>query len=168
MNDSAEYIRKEMERLSARREKDTHNAFVDRLREADRRGDDLWTLADSVFTPEELAGWSAEQRRLGLYLKLDFATFWLAVLFLNSGPSEYFEPNPNLEALQVVFIGLIFLTFFGFFVLFFLRRSNRQDFTREFLRRLGVRREDGEKDPFRDRDMIGFLHRLGTQKEEGS
>ena len=166
MNDSAEYIQKEMERLKIQREKDLHNDLVDRLRRD--TAEDNWKLADAAFTPKELAGWSAEQRRLGLYLKLDFATFWLAVLFLNSGPSEYFEPNPNLEALQVVFIGLIFLTFFGFFVLFFLRRSNRQDFTREFLRRLEVRREEGEKDPFRDRDMIGFLHRLGTQKEEGS
>ena len=166
MNDSAEYIQKEMERLKIQREKDLHNDLVDRLRRD--TAEDNWKLADAAFTPEELAETHARDRRLRLYLKLDFATFWLAVLFLNSGPSEYFEPNPNLEALQVVFIGLIFLTFFGFFVLFFLRRSNRQDFTREFLRRLGVRREDGEKDPFRDRDMIGFLHRLGTQNEEGS
>ena len=161
-----EYIQNEMERLRIQRNKDLHNAFVDRLREADRRGDDLWTLADSVFTPEELAGWSAEQRRLGLYLKLDFATFWLSILFLNSGSDEYFGTTPNRAALDVILIDLLIFTIFGFFVLFFLRRSNRQGFTREFLRRLGVRREEGEKDPVPDRDMIGFRRGSGTQQEK--
>ena len=144
MNDSVEYIRNEMEKLSARREKDTHNAFVDRLREADRRGDDLWTLADAAFTPEELAETHARDRRLRLYLKLDIATFVGSVIWNGLPASDNLETitGGGNQILPLLPVCLAILSFFGFFGFFFLLRSNGQEFAREFRHRLDTRKEE--------------------------
>lgn len=139
-----ELIREELERLRIRKEKDLQNGLADRLRR--ESAEENWDLAESVFTPEELADVSVRERRLGVWLTIDFATFWLSILFLNVHPSDTFEPfRPNTDILDLGLIGLIVVSFFGWWVLLFLRRTNRQDFTREFALRLEARMKAGRK-----------------------
>ena len=134
MNDGL--IQEELERLRIRKEKDLHNGLVDRLRR--EPAEENWELAESVFAPEELAEVSARERRLGFYLKLDFAAFWLSVFFMS-----FSTPTSDIGALGL--IGLLFVSFFGWWVLLFLRRAHRQDFTREFTLRLEARKKVGRK-----------------------
>ena len=138
MND--DMIREALERLRIRKEKDLHNGLVDRTRR--EPAEKNWDLAESVFTPEELAEASLPVRRLGFYLKLDFAAFWLSILFLTLLPTDtvFGDPYSGFEALL---IGLLFVSFFGWWVLLSLRRSRRQNFTREFALRLEARKKAG-------------------------
>ena len=134
MNDGL--IQEELERLRIRKEKDLQNGLVDRLRR--EPAEENWELAESVFAPEELAEVSARERRLGFYLKLDFAAFWLSVFFMS-----FSTPTSDIGALGL--IGLLFVSFFGWWVLLFLRRAYKQDFTREFALRLEARKKAGRK-----------------------
>ena len=157
-----EDIQNERERLRIRREKDLHNGLVDQLRR--EPAEDNWDLADSVFTPDELADWSARIRGAGFWFKLDTAAFWLSILFLNGvRPSDPLAADP--EAIEVLFIGLIFISFFAWFVLFFRSRSLKQDFTREFALRVERKRKAGNGNAVPERETIGFRRESGTQKE---
>ena len=154
-------IREELDRLKTQREKDLHNGLVERLRR--EPADENWDLAESVFTPEELAEGSARIRRARFYLMLDTALFWLSLLFLTgiapSADSPFPDPDPGLE---VFFISLIFVSFFAWFVLFFRSRSLKQDFTREFALRLERKKKAGNETPARE---IGFRREPGTPGE---
>ena len=142
MNDSAEYIQKEMERLKIQREKDLHNDLVDRLRRD--TAEDNWKLADAAFTPEELAETHARDRRLRLYLKLDIATFVGSVIWNGLPTSDNLETitGGGNQILPLLPVCLAILSFFGFFGFFFLLRGNGQEFTREFRHRLETRKEE--------------------------
>lgn len=140
MND--DLIREQLEWLRIRKEKDLQNGLADRLcRES---AEENWDLAESVFTQEELADNFGLGRRLQFWLTIDFATFWLSILFLNVLPTDpvFGDPYPGREMLL---IGLLFGSFFGWWILLFLRRSHRQDFTREFSLRLEARKRAGRK-----------------------
>ena len=159
---SDDFIRDELERLRIRKEKDLQNGLVDRLRR--ESAEENWDLAESVFTPEEMADRTGRVRRSRFYLMLDTAIFWLSILFLNVLPTDtvFGDPYPGLE---VIFIGLIFVSFFGWFVLFFRGRSHRQDFTREFALRLERKKKAGNGNAVPERDAIGFLREPGPRKE---
>ena len=159
MND--DMIREEQKRLRIRKEKDLHNVLVDRTRR--ESPEENWDLAESVFTPEELAEVSVPIRRARSYLMIDTAVFWLSILFLMGiQPSDPLAADP--EVLSLLFISLIFVSFFGWFVLFFQGRSLRQDFTREFARRLERKKRTGNRIP--DRETIGFRRDPGASKED--
>ena len=154
-------IREERERLRIRKEKDLHNGLVDRTRR--ESAEENWDLAESVFTPEELAEVSVPIRRARSYLMIDTAVFWLSILFLMGiQPSDPLAADP--EVLSLLFISLIFVSFFGWFVLFFQGRSLRQDFTREFALRLERKKKTGDRIP--DRETIGFRRDSKTPREE--
>ena len=142
MNDGL--IQEELERLRIRKEKDLQNGLVDRLRR--EPAEENWELAESVFAPEELPEVSARERRLGFYLKLDFAAFWLSVFFMS-----FSTPTSDIGALGL--IGLLFVSFFGWWVLLFLRRAYKQDFTREFALRLEARKKAGRKTGTAEEDI---------------
>ena len=135
-------IREERKRLRIRKEKDLQNGLADRLRR--ESVEENWDLAESAFTQEELAEMHARERRARSYLMIDTAVFWLSILFLMGiQPSDPLAADP--EVLSLLFISLIFVSFFGWFVLFFQGRSLRQDFTREFALRLDARKKAGRK-----------------------
>lgn len=163
MND--DMIREERKRLRIRKEKDLHNGLVDRTRR--ESPEENWDLAESVFTPEELAEVSLPIRRARSYLMIDTAVFWLSILFLTFIPTDtvFGDPYPGIE---VLLIGLLFVSFFGWFVLFFQGRSLRQDFTREFALRLERKKRSGNRTPDPDpaRETIGFRRDSGTPGEE--
>ena len=142
MNDDR--IREERERLRVRKEKDLQNGLVDRLHRESI--EENWDLAESVCTEEELAADFARSRRLNFWLAIDFATFWLSVLFLtvrsNAEADPFSQDSPETD---VLLIGLLFVSFFGWWVLLFLRRGHRQDFTRDFALRLEARKKAGRK-----------------------
>ena len=142
MNDGL--IQAELERLRIRKEKDLQNGLVDRLRRESI--EENWDLAESVTTEEELAADFARSRRLNFWLAIDFAAFWLSVLFLtvrsNAEADPFSQDSPETD---VLLIGLLFVSFFGWWVLLFLRRAHRQDFTREFTLRLEARKKVGRK-----------------------
>lgn len=133
MNDRTEHIRKEMETLATVREKALHHDFNARVRSLP--ADEFWEAADSVFTPEELAGRFAEWRRLRLLLRLDIATFAVSVLFIGWFP-------PETPGLQMLVISLALLSFFGIFVFFFLTRSSGVGFDHELRHRLEAKKEE--------------------------
>ena len=161
MND--DMIREELERLRIRKEKDLHNGLVDRLRR--ESSEENWDLAESVFTQEELADDYGRIRRSRFYLMIDTAVFWLSILFLNGiQSSDPLAADP--EVLDVLFIGLIFVSFFGWFVLFFQGRSLRQDFTREFAHRLERKKREGNRNADPARETIGFRRESLEPKEE--
>lgn len=68
------------------------------------------------------------------------------------------------EVLSLLFISLMFVSFFAWFVLFFQGRSLRQDFTREFALRLERKKRSGDRIP--DRETIGFRRNSKTPREE--
>ena len=144
MNDDR--IREERERLRIRKEKDLQNGLVDRLHRESI--EENWDLAESVYTEEELAADFARSRRLNFWLAIDFAAFWLSVLFLtvrsNAEADPFSQDSPETD---VLLIGLLFVSFFGWWVLLFLRRADRQDFTREFALRLEARKKVLDKTP---------------------
>ena len=161
MND--DLIREERERLRIRKEKDLHNGLVDRTRR--ESAEENWDLAESVFTPEELAEVSLPIRRARSYLMIDTAVFWLSILFLMGiQPSDPVAADP--EVLSLLFISLIFVSFFAWFVLFFQGRSLRQDFTREFALRLERKKRSGNRTPDPARETIGFRRDPGAPKED--
>ena len=133
MNDRPAHIRKEMETLANIREKALHHDFNVRVRALP--ADEFWEAADSVFTPEELAGQFAEWQRRRLFLKLDIATFAVSVFFIGWFP-------PETLGLQMLLISLSILSFFGIFVFFFLTRSSGVGFDHEFRHRLEVKKEE--------------------------
>ena len=142
MNDDR--IREERERLRIRKEKDLQNGLVDRLHRESI--EENWDLAESVYTEEELAADFARSRRLNFWLAIDFAAFWLSVLFLTVRSNAEAEPfSQDSPETDVLLIGLLFVSFFGWWVLLFLRRADRQDFTREFALRLEARKKTGRK-----------------------
>ena len=154
-------IREERKRLRIRKEKDLQNGLVDRLRR--EPVEENWDLAESVFTKDELAEVFLPIRRAKSYLMIDTAVFWLSILFLMGiQPSDPLAADP--EVLSLLFISLIFVSFFGWFVLFFQGRSLRQDFTREFARRLERKKRTGNRIP--DRETIGFRRDPGASKED--
>ena len=140
MND--DMIREERERLRIRKEKELRYGLEVRIHR--ESVEENWDLAESVFTQEELADDYGRRRQLGFYLKLDFAAFWLSILFLTLLPTDtvFGDPYSGFEALL---IGLLFVSFFGWWVLLSLRRSRRQDFIREFALRLEARKKAGRK-----------------------
>lgn len=165
MND--DMIREELERLRIRKEKDLHNGLVDRLHR--ESPEENWDLAESAFTQEELAEMLAREQRARSWLMIDSAVFWLSILFLTFIPTDtvFGDPYPGIE---VLLIGLLFVSFFGWFVLFFQGRSLRQDFTREFALRLERKKRSGNRipDPAPDpaRETIGFRRDPGVPKED--
>ena len=156
-------IREERKRLRIQREKDLHNGLVERLRQ--EPAEENWNLAESVFTPEEMAERSGRIRREGVLLMLDTAVFWLSILILSgiapSADSPFPDPSPVLE---VFFISLIFVSFFAWFVLFFRSRSLKQDFTREFALRIERKRKAGNRSAVPARE-IGFRRESPEPKE---
>ena len=140
MNDDK--IREELERLRLQKEKELHYDLNARLRR--ESFEENWDLAESVFTQEELADHYGQRRRLTLTLWIAFATFWLSILFLSVLPTDtvFGDSYPGFE---VLLIGLLFVSFFGWWVFLFQRGANRQDFTREFARRLEARKTAGRK-----------------------
>ena len=161
MND--DMIREELERLRIRKEKDLQNGLADRLRR--ESAEENWDLAESAFTQEELAEMHARERRARSYLMIDTAVFWLSILFLMViQPSDPVAADP--EVLSLLFISLIFVSLFGWFVLFFQGRSLRQDFTREFALRLERKKRSGNRTPDPSRETIGFRRDPGVPKED--
>ena len=148
MND--DMIREELERLRIRKEQELQYGLEAQIYRS--TPEENWDLAESVFAQEELADNFGRGRRLQFWLTIDFATFWLSILFLSSLPTDpvFGDPYPGREMLL---IGLLFVSFFGWWVLLFLRRAHRQEFTREFALRLEARKKAGRKTGTAEEDI---------------